>query len=78
MLEREFKYYIKHQAELVKDYNNKYIVVIGESVVGAYNSIKEAYCESLEKYEEGTFLIQYCEFGIEAYTQTYHSRAAFI
>lgn len=77
MLEQEFNFYINNQAELVKEYNNKYIAIINKAVVGAYNSLEEAYWECLKKYKEGTFLLQYCDSGIESYTQTYNSRVTF-
>jgi len=75
-LEREFKYYIEHQDELVKKYNGKFIVIVGEDVVGVFENASDAYFNSLEKYEEGTFMIQQCNPGEESYTQTFHSRRA--
>lgn len=63
-----------HQDELLKNYNGKHLVRIDEEVVGAYDSLEDAYFKSLEKYEEGTFLIQLCTPGEEAYTATFHSR----
>lgn len=78
MLEKEFEYYLKHQAELVKKYNGKHIVIIGDEVVGVYDSDEEAYFASAKEYELGTFLIQYCEPGEDSYTQTFHSRVTFV
>jgi hypothetical protein len=77
MLEKEFKYYIDNQKELVANFNNKFLVIIGEKVVGAYDSDEEAYFKSIEKFEEGTFLIQFCEEGDTSYSQTFHSRVVF-
>lgn len=77
MLEKEFQYYLKNQSELVKKYNGKYIVIIGEKVVGDYNNEQDAYTESEKKYKLGTFLIQLCVPGDSAYTQSYHTRVAF-
>ena len=77
MLDKEFKYYIDHQDELVKKYDGKYIVIVGEEVVGSYDSEFEAYDASKEKYELGSFLIQHVSSGEENYTQTYHSRVSF-
>jgi len=75
-LEKEFKYYIDHQAELVKKYNGKFIVVKDCKVIGAFDSELEAINTTSEQYELGTFLVQKCEPGSESYTQTYHSRVA--
>jgi hypothetical protein len=77
MLEKEFKYYLDHQDELVQLYNGKYIVIAGEDVLGSYESIDEAYFMTLQSHEMGTFLIQYCESGEDAYTESYHSNVYF-
>ncbi len=75
-LEKEFKYYIDHQAELVEKYNGKFIVVKDCKVIGAFDSELEAINTTSEQHELGTFLVQKCEPGSESYTQTYHSRVA--
>ena len=77
MLEREFKYYIDNQADLVKKYNDKFIVIKDEAVVGVYDNELTAYLESKNKYPLGTFLIQHCQSGKESYTQVFHSNAIF-
>lgn len=78
MLDKEFKYYIDNQQKLVKKYNGKFIVIIGDEVVGFYETTEEAYTESIKKYKLGTFLIQHCIPGPESYTvNIYTSRAVF-
>ena len=77
MLEREFQYYIDHQDELVKKYNGKVLVIIGETVVGVYDTEAEAYFSSIKKHTPGTFLVQLCTPGRDSYTQTFHSRVVF-
>ena len=77
MLEKEFQYFLDNQEELVKKYNGKYIVIIGEKIVGDYSTELEAYNESVKKYDLGTFLIQLCISGADTYTQTFHSRVIF-
>ncbi len=77
MLEKEFKYYLDHQAELVEKYNGRFLVIKDESVVGDFATMEEAYFDSVQKYELGTFLIQECTEGDKAYTQTFHSRVVF-
>lgn len=76
-LEKEFKYYLEHQNELVKKYNGKFIVIKDCEVIGVFDSELEAVEKTAEKYELGTFLVQKCEPGTESYTQTYHSRVLF-
>ena len=72
-IEKDFRYYLSHQNELVKQYNGKYIVMVNNKVVGAYDDKADAYYRSLEKYEPGTFLIQLCTPGEEAYTVRYYN-----
>ncbi len=74
MLEKEFKYYIKNQEELVKKYKGRFVVIKDEKVVGDYIDKVTAYNESVKKYELGTFLIQQCLPGKDNYTQTFTSR----
>jgi hypothetical protein len=77
VLEKEFKYYLAHQAELVKKHKGKYLVIKDEQVIGVYDSQSEAYNTTQKEHEVGTFLIQYCDSGNDSYTQTYHSRVTF-
>jgi hypothetical protein len=77
MLETEFNYYVKHQAELVKLYQGKQLVIVGEKVVGAYDSLLVAYLLSENKYGLGKFLIQLCEAGEENYTVDCYGKAKF-
>ena len=77
-LEKEFKYYIEHQDELVRQYNGKYIVLKNLIVIGVYDSELEAVQKTAEEHELGTFLVQKCEPGSESYRQMYHSRVTFV
>jgi len=78
MLEKEFNYFIDNQDKLVNLYNGKYLVIKGEAVVGVFNTEIEAYLDAVNKFGLGNFLIQKCTQGKEAYTQTFHSRVAFV
>ncbi|MCK9426370.1 MAG: hypothetical protein M0Q21_10060 [Ignavibacteriaceae bacterium] len=73
----EFKYYLDHQDKLVEKYNNKFIVIKNQEVIGAFNSTTEAYEETRKEHELGTFLIQHCLPGKNSYQQTFHSRVVF-
>lgn len=77
MLKEEFEYYLANQEEFVKQYEGKFLVIKDRKIVGVYNSEIEAYTDSVEKYELGTFLIQECQPGSENYTQTFRSRVIF-
>lgn len=74
MLDKEFQYYLTNQAELVKKYNNKFIVIKDEQIIGVYDSNSVAYNEAIKTEKLGTFLIQHCLPGKDSYTQTFHSQ----
>ena len=73
-LEREFEYFLNHQDELVERFRGKVIAIKNDCILGAFESIAEAVHETSRKHPLGTFLVQKCEPGREAYTQTFHSR----
>jgi len=75
--EKEFSYYKTHQPELVRQFKGKFILIVGEEVIGNYDSELDAYEAARQTHDLGTFLIHYCFPGEESYTQTYHSRVAF-
>lgn len=78
MLDKEFKYYLAHQDELVKKYNKKFLVIKNESVIKAYDTVAEAISESDKTLGSGTFLVQFCESGDTSTTQHFHSRVTFV
>lgn len=72
-LEQEFQYYLENQVELSKLYYGKSLIIKDQKVVGAYDSHHLAYEAATKEYPIGTFLIQLCLPGTQAYTSTYHS-----
>lgn len=77
MLEKEFSFYLSQQESLLRQYRDKYIVIVGDEIVGSYRSNEIALLESKKKYAMGTFLIQHCTEGNSAYTYTFHSNVIF-
>jgi Family of unknown function (DUF5678) len=77
MLEKEFKYYLDHQDELVKKYNGKFLVIKNQTIIDAYDTKQDAYDNATSKFELGTFLIQECLPGQQSHTQTFHSQVIF-
>lgn len=77
LLQKELGFFKKNQAELVKKYEGKFLVIKDQSVQGAYDSEMEAYSTAKKKFELGTFLIQHCVPGEGSYTQTFQSRVIF-
>ncbi|OGY29312.1 MAG: hypothetical protein A3F35_01230 [Candidatus Woykebacteria bacterium RIFCSPHIGHO2_12_FULL_45_10] len=77
MLEKEYNFYLKNQTELLKKYSGKFIVIVDEKVLGAYQTEKEAFDEAIKTHELGTFLIQECTPNPDKKTQVFHSRTIF-
>ena len=76
-LEKEFKFFLANQQELVEKYEGKFVVIKNSDILGAYDSEIEAIEKTSREHEPGTFLVQRCEIGTESYTYTFHSRVAF-
>jgi hypothetical protein len=70
MFDEELNFFITHQNDLVNKYRGKVLVIKGQVIVGVYQNPLEAYLEAQKKYEIGTFMIQPCDAGPEAYTVT--------
>ena len=77
MLDKEFQFFLEHQQELALKYNGKYIVFVGDNVVGVYGTNEDAYEESLKSYKLGEFLIQECSEDAASYTTVFHSRVIY-
>ena len=73
MFDTELNYFKAHQDELVAKHQGKTLVIRGENVEGAYDSALQAYLEAQKRFELGTFMIQSCEPGPEAYSVTISS-----
>ena len=76
-LKKQFSYFLEHQAELVREYEGKVVVIFDEAVEGVYDTELEALAAAQKKHPLGSFLLQKVEPGAESYTQTFHSRVAF-
>ena len=74
MLEKEYQYFLKHKDALIKAHEGKFIVIIGNEVVGSYSSREEALKEASSKHEIGTFLIQKVSRGEDDVIQRFSSR----
>lgn len=77
-LTKELNYYIENQDELVAKYSGKVLAIKGLTVIGVYDDDFEAVEQTSKDHELGTFLVQRCGEGTENYSQTYHTRVAFL
>lgn len=75
MFERELEFFIANQDRLVKEHGGKTLVLKGQEVVGVYDTALDAYLDASENHEPGTFMIQPCVEGSDAYTVTITSHA---
>jgi len=57
MLERENAFYKAHQAEFRKKYLDKWLVITGESLFGAYDKTTDAVKAVLGKFAPGEIMI---------------------
>ena len=57
VFERENAFYSAHQTEFQEKYLKKWLVIAGESLLGAYNTPKEAIQNALEHYAPGEFMV---------------------
>lgn len=71
-LQSEYEYYQNHLDDLVKNYHGKFIVIHQQRVVGEYDSMLDAYDDSMDKFELGSFLIMECLPPDEAKITTYN------
>jgi hypothetical protein len=58
MFQRELNFFKQHKAELARQYPGKEVVIVGEQVVGAYDTASEANRETLKLYSPGQFIIR--------------------
>lgn len=64
----ERDYFIKHQEELVKAHFGKVLVITGEEIAAVCDDALQAYLFAKARFAFGTFEIQPCIPGPEAYT----------
>lgn len=77
MFQNELEYFITHQDELVQQHRGKVLVLKGQQVVGVYDTTLIAYLEAQKTHPLGTFMLQPCEPGPDAYTVTISTHGLF-
>ena len=74
-LKKNLDWYIANQQELAAKYNGKILLIVDEKLVGAFDSMAEAYTTALKDYKLGTFTLQPCSPDPDSYTLTLYSPA---
>lgn len=73
-----FRFFTDNHELIYQSYPDQFVVIKDQKVIFAFATFEEALAETFkQKLELGTFLIQECTKGKDAYTQTFHSRAIF-
>jgi hypothetical protein len=58
MYEKEDAFYLANKPELRAKYRGKYIVIVGEEVIGVYDDAGTAYHETIKTYPLGSFMLK--------------------
>lgn len=73
MFEKELEYFIANQEQLVNAHRGKVLVIKDQEILGVYDTDLEAYLKTQQEHPLGTFMIQPCTPGPDAYTVTISS-----
>lgn len=75
---QDFQYFISNHDEICSLYPNKFVVIQDKQVVLVEDTFDKALQGAIAKgLELGTFIVQECSEGEEAYTQNFYTRAIF-
>ncbi len=58
--DENFDWFQENLPELVKKYDDRYVVIKNKSVIADYNSLDNAFVNTIKTEEPGTFIIQLC------------------
>lgn len=76
MLDVEYKYFTDNHEILYKMYPNKFVLIVGDNVLGAFDSFSDAIKKAIsDKLRPGEFFIDQCKGEITP--QVFHSRVRF-
>ena len=68
MLETERKFYSEHVAEWEKEYPDKFVVIKGTELIGAYTTMEEALVAGAERFGLESYLVRRVGGGEEQIT----------
>jgi uncharacterized protein YneR len=78
MFQQELDYFKANQAELYEKYGGKVLVIKGKEILGVYDDAMQAFDNAKRDHKPGTFMIQPCDQGAEAYTVTISTAGLFV
>lgn len=69
-LEKQYQYYLDHEADFLKKYEGKFLVISDSLEVSAFDTKMDAYAYGAENLGLGNFLLQECTYNA-AHTVNY-------
>lgn len=57
-LSTEVQFYKQNKPDLLAKFEGRYIVIVGENVVGDYDSYRDAVIVAAKKHKPGTFFVK--------------------
>ncbi|WP_424963697.1 hypothetical protein [Ekhidna sp.] len=58
LLDKQHKFYLRNEKELIEKYKGQFIVIHDEKVIDSFGSERDAYIFSVKQFPIGTFLIR--------------------
>ena len=58
LLDKQHKFYLRNEPELIERYEGQFIVIHDEQVVDSFGSERDAYIYCVQHFQIGTFLIR--------------------
>ena len=65
---RQLEWFIEHQQQLCKKHCGKYLAIASCQVIGTYDDRAAAHSATRRDHKPGTFIIQHCIPGVDAYS----------
>jgi hypothetical protein len=72
-----YEWFEKNLPDLVKKYDDRYVVIKNKAVIAVYPTFDNALDETLKTEEPGTFIIQLCSLDESRTTLKFYSRVRF-
>lgn len=76
-LEKEYRYYLDHLSEMVKQFEDKVVVIKDQQVIGVFESDLAAVEATQPRHTPGTFLVHRVHADDAVRRQTFQSRVSF-
>jgi hypothetical protein len=73
MLEKEFALFEAKKEEFIQNHKDQYVLIVGDDVIGFFDSEDKAIQEALKSYDPGKFLVQKCSEDSDQ-VMRFHSR----